>query len=188
MIMKQHLFPAIKLTFFTVLLFAVAYPLVLWGIAQWAPNHGEGIVVEYRGKKYYDNIGQRFTGEGYFHSRPSAVEYDAAGSGGSNKSASNPQYLALVQARIDAFLVDNPGVHRQEIPVDLLTASGSGLDPHISPEAAQVQVKRIARARGIPENDLRSLVASHTEKPLWGMFGPPKVHVLRLNIALDSIR
>lgn len=186
--MKKHILPAIKLTVFTILLFAVVYPLVVWGIAQFSTNQGKGKVVLHNGKTYYSNVGQTFTDDKYFWSRPSAVDYNAGGSGGSNKGPSNKEYLQEVQARIDTFLVHNPGVDKSEIPVDLITASGSGLDPHISVQAAKVQIKRIAKVRGIPELNLVQLIDSKTEKPLLGLFGPVKINVLELNIALDNLK
>lgn len=185
--MKTNIFPAIRLTIVTLLFFSVAYPAVIWAIAQLAPNHGHGEVVTSNGKKYYANIGQTFTEDQFFNSRPSAVDYNASGSGGSNKGPSNPDYLKVVQARIDTFLVHNPGVDKKDIPVELVTASGSGLDPDISPKAALVQVKRVAAARKISEEKITELVSAHIEKPLLGMFGPEKVNVLRLNLALEKL-
>ena len=186
--MKKHILPAIKLTIIMILFFTVIYPLAVWGIAQLTPNSGEGEIIEYNGKKYYANIGQSFTADNYFWSRPSAVDYNAAGSGGSNKGPSNAEYLAVVKSRIDTFLVHNPGVHKSEIPVDLVTASGSGLDPNFSIQAAKVQVKRIAKVRNIDEAKLRQLIKEQTEKPLLGLFGPEKINVLKLNIALDRLK
>ena len=185
--MKTNIFPAIKLTIVTLLFFCVVYPAVVWAIAQMTPDGGRGKMVTADGKRYYANIGQQFTADGFFNSRPSAVEYNAAGSGGSNKGPSNPEYLAVVQARIDTFLVHNPGVDKKDIPVELVTASGSGLDPDISPKAALIQVKRIAAARKISEEKVAQLVSAHTEKPLLGMFGPEKVNVLNLNLALEKL-
>lgn len=186
--MKQHIIPAIRLTVATLLLFAVVYPVTLWGIAQLSPNSGKGEVIEHNGKTYYSNIGQSFTDDKYFWSRPSAVDYNAAGSAGSNKGPSNEEYLAQVQARIDTFLVHNPEVHKSEIPVDLITASGSGLDPDFSDQAAKVQVKRIAKIRKIDEAKLLELIDTQIEKPLFGLLGPEKINVLRLNIALDNLK
>jgi K+-transporting ATPase ATPase C chain len=185
--MKQHILPAIKLTFLTILFFAGIYSLVVWGIARLAPNGGKGEVIEFNGQKYYVTIGQSFTEDQYFWSRPSAVGYDAAGSAGSNKGPSNGEYLTEVQARMDTFLVHNPGIDRSEIPVDLVTASGSGLDPHFSVQAAKVQVKRIARVRGLSEDVLLRLIRENTEKPLLGLFGAEKINVLKLNLALDKM-
>ncbi|HQY12236.1 MAG TPA: potassium-transporting ATPase subunit C, partial [Ferruginibacter sp.] len=120
--------------------------------------------------------------------RPSAVDYNAAGSAGSNKGPKNPDYLKQVQDRIDSFLVHNPGVKKEEIPAELVTASGSGLDPDISPAGASVQVKRIAAVRKLAEATIISLIDKQTEKPLLGFMGPAKVNVLKLNIALDKLK
>lgn len=185
--MKTNIFPAIRLTIVTLLFFCVVYPAVVWAIAQMTPDGGRGETVTADGKRYYANIGQKFIADGFFNGRPSAVEYNAAGSGGSNKGPSNPEYLAVVQARIDTFLVHNPGVDKKDIPVELVTASGSGLDPDISPKAALIQVKRVAAARKVSEERVAQLVSEHTEKPLLGMFGPEKVNVLSLNIALEKL-
>jgi K+-transporting ATPase ATPase C chain len=186
--MKTNIFPAIKLTVITLVFFSGVYTAVIWGVAQLAPNGGKGEVVTVGGKKYYTNIGQTFTQDKYFYSRPSAVGYNSAGSGGSNKGPSNPDYLATVQARIDTFLVHNPGIEKKDIPVELVTASGSGLDPDITSKSALVQVKRIASIRKVSEQTVEQLIAKNTEGPLLGMFGPEKVNVLKLNIALDELK
>ncbi len=186
--MKKNISPAIRLTFVLIILLVVLYPIAIWGIAQLSPNQGKGEIIEYNGKKYYSNIGQAFTNDKYFWSRPSAVDYNAGGSGGSNKGPSNEEYLAQVQARIDTFLVHNPEVNKSEIPVDLITASGSGLDPDFSVQAARVQVKRIAKIRKIDEAKLLELIDTQIEKPLLGLFGPEKINVLKLNIALDNLK
>ncbi|MBP9924369.1 MAG: K(+)-transporting ATPase subunit C [Cyclobacteriaceae bacterium] len=186
--MKSNILPAIKLTMLSILLLTVIYPLAVWGIAQFSPNHGKGEIIIQNDKTYYANIGQSFTEDKYFNSRPSAVGYNAAGSGGSNKGASNPDYLAEVQTRIDTFSVHNPGVNKSEIPVDLVTASGSGLDPNISVQAVKVQVKRIAKVRNISETTLQELINQQTEKPLLGLFGTEKINVLKLNLALDNLK
>ncbi len=127
--MKSNIFPAIKLTFVCLVFFMGIYTLAVYGIAQFAPNQGKGEIISSNGNTYYSNVGQSFTDDKYFNSRPSAVGYNAAGSGGSNKGPSNPDYLSEVQARIDTFLIHNPGIDKSEIPSDLVTASGSGLDP-----------------------------------------------------------
>jgi K+-transporting ATPase ATPase C chain len=149
--MKKNLVVSVRLTIVTAILFGVVYPFIVTGIAWVAgPNNGKGETIpvheEVRG---FTVIGQSFTSDKYFNSRPSAVGYNAAATGGSNKGPSNPDYLAQVEERITDFLAHNPTVKREEIPVDLVTASGGGLDPHISVKAAQVQIARIAATRGI---------------------------------------
>ncbi|WP_317897719.1 K(+)-transporting ATPase subunit C [Aurantibacillus circumpalustris] len=186
--MKTNLFPAIKLTIVCLIFFMGIYTLAILGIAQFAPNSGKGEIISQNSKTYYTNIGQSFTVDKYFNSRPSAVGYNAAGSGGSNKGPSNPDYLAEVQARIDTFLVHNPEVNKSEIPSDLVTASGSGLDPNISAQAAMVQVKRIAKTRNMKEESVTQLIEQHTEQPLFGLFGTEKINVLKLNLALDNLK
>jgi len=186
--MKKYLLPSIKLTALLILLCAVLYPLLIAGIARLAPGQGKGETLTLNGKVVgYENIGQKFTEDKYFWGRPSAVDYNAAGSAGSNKGPSNPEYLKTVQARIDTFLTHNPGVRKEDIPSEMVTASGSGLDPDISPVAAAIQAKRIAHARGLNEKAISDLVAKHTEGPLAGILGPSKINVLKLNIALDKL-
>lgn len=185
--MKTNIIPAVRLTFITLLFFSGVYPAVIWGVGQLMPNKGKGEVISVSGKKYYANIGQTFTEDKYFWSRPSAVDYNAAGSGGSNKGPSNPEYLQLVQARIDTFLVHNPDIAKKDIPVELVTASGSGLDPDITAKAALVQVRRIAMIRKVQEETIQKIVAQNTEGPLFGLFGPEKINVLKLNLALDDL-
>lgn len=185
--MKANIFIALRLTAVTILLCAGFYTLLIYGFAQASPNKGNGIMLTQNGKNYYSNIGQSFTQDRYFNSRPSAVNYNAAGSGGSNKGSNNPEYLATVQARIDSFLAHNPGISKSSIPVDLITASGSGLDPNISPAAAQIQLSRISAVRKIDKAVLINLIEQQKEKSLWGLFGPEKINVLKLNLALDKL-
>ena len=187
--MKQHFFPALRLTLASIVVFMGLYTLLIWAIAQAAPDNGDGQTVSVNNKVVgYKIEGQSFTDDKYFDSRPSAVGYDAAGSGGSNKGPSNPEYLKEVQERIDTFMVHNPSVKKEDIPSELVTASGSGLDPDLSPEGAYVQVGRIAKARNIPEEKVRALVDQQIQKPLFGLFGPQKVNVLKLNIKLDELK
>lgn len=187
--MKKYISPSIKLTVLLIILLSVLYPLLIAGVAKLSPGGGRGETVTVNGKIVgYANIGQKFTDDKYFQSRPSAVDYNAAGSAGSNKGPSNPDYLKQVQERIDSFLVHNPGVRKEEIPAELVTASGSGLDPDLSPAAAQIQVKRIAAIRKLDEAKILALVDQQTEKPLLGLFGPAKVNVLKLNIALNELK
>lgn len=186
--MKNNIISGIKLTVVCLLFFSGIYTLFILGIAQISPNKGKGDIIVANGKKQYANIGQSFTDPKYFNSRPSAVNYNASGSGGSNKGPSNPEYLAEVQKRIDTFFIQNPGIKKSEIPADLVTASGSGLDPNISVKAAKVQVKRIAKVRNIEEQKLVYLVDENTEAAFLGIFGPEKINVLKLNIALDKLK
>ncbi len=176
------------LTLICIVAFSVVYPIIVWGVAQFSPNKGNGFLVTAGGKSYYANIAQKFTADKYFWPRPSAVDYNASGSGGSNKGPNNPEYLADVQKRIDTFMVHNPGISKADIPSDLVTASGSGLDPDVSVQGAKVQVKRVAAARHLPEEKVAQIVAANIEKPLLGILGPEKVNVLQLNIALDQIK
>lgn len=186
--MKKELMPSMLLTLLCIVFFSGVYPLIIWVFAQVVPGHGEGVTLtDATGKKYYENIGQKFSEDKYFWSRPSAVGYNAAGSGGSNKGPDNPDYLAQVQATIDSFLKHNPGIQKSDIPSDMVTASGSGLDPHISVQGAEVQVARIAQVRGIGKNVLEALIQAHIEGPMLGM-GPERINVLKLNLDLDSLR
>jgi len=187
--MKKYVWPSVKLTLVFILLCSVLYPLLIAGIAKFSTGGGKGETVEVNGKVVgYANIGQKFTEDKYFWSRPSAVDYNAAGSAGSNKAPSNPEYLKQVQERIDSFLVHNTGVKKEEIPAELVTASGSGLDPDLSPYAAKVQAKRIATVRKVDEATIIDLIDKQTEKPLLGFMGPAKVNVLKLNIELDKLK
>jgi K+-transporting ATPase ATPase C chain len=185
-IMKQHIIPALRLTLVCLLFFCGIYTLLIWGIAQASPGKGEGETVSANGKVVgYKLEGQNFSNDQYFWSRPSAVGYNAAGSGGSNKGPTNPDYLKDVTSRIDSFLVHNKTVSRIDIPSELVTASGSGLDPDISRQAAYVQVARVAKARGISEEAVKSIVEKHIDRPLLGLMGTEKINVLSLNIDLD---
>lgn len=184
--MKTYILPSLKLTGILILICSVIYPLIVAGVAKVAPGGGKGMVVTAHSRVVgYDNIGQKFTQDKYFNGRPSAVNYNAAGSAGSNKGGSNPDYLATVQSRIDTFLIHNPAIKKSEIPSELVTASASGLDPNISVQASKIQVPRIAKIRNRNEKEIYDLIEQHTEKPLLGMFGPEKINVLKLNIALN---
>jgi len=179
----------IKLHFSTLILFGLIFPLLIWAIGLVFPNQSNGLPIYHDGKLIgFENIGQKFYSDKYFWGRPSAVDYNAASTGGSNKSSINPEYLKEVEKRIKDFLKKNPDVKRNEIPSDLVTASGSGIDPDISQQAALIQVPRIARVRKLDREKVSQLVERHTEKPLFGLFGPGKVNVLKLNIALDELK
>ncbi len=186
--MKEHILPAIQITAICLLIFSGVYTLIVLAVSQLSFNNGKGEIIVANGKTYYTNVGQKFTDDKYFYSRPSAVDYNAAASGGSNKGPANPDYLKTVRDRIDTFLVHNPAVSKNKIPSDLVTASGAGLDPHISVQAATIQVKRIAKLRSIPEPVLQELISKNTEKPLLGFLGTERVHVLKLNLALDQLK
>ncbi|MDX6182059.1 K(+)-transporting ATPase subunit C [Flavobacterium sp. Fl-77] len=183
----KNIFSMIKFTLLIVVLFAVIYPLAVYGIAQFAPNQGKGETISVNGKVVgYQKIGQKFDQSNYFWGRPSAVDYNAAGSGGSNKGASNKEYLALVQKRIDTFLIVHPYLKKSEIPAEMVTASGSGLDPNISPEGALIQVKRVAKERKLAEAKVKALVESKINTPT--VMGTPIINVLELNVALDQLK
>lgn len=182
--MKDHILSAIKLTIVLILFFSGLYTCMIWSVAQFSPNKGKGFIVTHKDKTYYENIGQAFYSDRFFWSRPSAGSYNAAGSCGSNKGPSNEEYLELVQQRIDTFLIHNPGIVKSEIPVDLITASSSGLDPHISTQAALIQVKRVAKTRNLPEAKVKELVTQSVEK---NFFGPQTVNVLQLNLKLENL-
>lgn len=186
--MKTIIKQSLILTGTLMFLFAVVYPLLVFGIGLTSPGKGSGIKVESRGRIVgYGNIGQKFTSDKYFNGRPSAVDYNAAGSGGSNKGTTNPDYLKVVKERVDTILAHNPSIKKEDIPADLITASGSGLDPHISLKSAMIQVNRISKVRKISEVKLKSLVQQNLESPVLGIFGTSHVNVLKLNIALDAM-
>ena len=186
----KNLWISVKITLTMCIVLFVGYVLVLRLVA-WAasPNDGEAAVVTYNGKVVgAANVGQVFTDSIYFWGRPSAVDYNGGGSGGSNKAATNPEYLAEVERRVQDFLAAHPYLTREEVPSEMVTASGSGLDPDISPRGAQVQVRRVAEARGLDAAAVRHLVDSLTQRPWLGLFGTEKVNVLRLNIALETMQ
>lgn len=184
----KNLWISVKITLAMCVLLVVGYVLLLrLTAAVVSPNDGEAAVVKVNGKVVgAANVGQAFTGTCYFWGRPSAVGYNGGGSGGSNKGTTNPEYLAEVESRIKAFLAAHPYLTRKEVPAEMVTASGSGLDPDLSPQGAAVQIRRIAQARNMPEQQVRRIVDSITEGPWLGLFGTPKVNVLKLNVALDA--
>ena len=187
--MKSYIWPSIKLTLIMIVIFAGLYPILILGIARLAPGGGDGVTIEKNGKVVgFENIAQKFTLDKYFWPRPSAVAYNGMGSGGSNKSPYNADYLKSTQATLDTFLKHNPWVKKEEVPSEMITASGSGLDPDITVQGAKIQVARVAKARGISAEKLDQLIADHTEKPWLGMFGIEKINVLKLNIALDDMK
>ena len=192
MTMKNILRPALTLLILFSVLLGLAYPALVSGIARVAfPFQAGGSLLRERGGKAIGSllIGQPFTAPGYFWGRPSAtptMPYNAAASGGSNLGPSNPALRGSVKARIDALRAADPG-NAAPVPVDLVTASGSGLDPHISPAAALYQVARVARARGISQGEVRRLVELSIEKRSLGILGDPRVNVLLLNLEVDAL-
>ncbi|HSP87200.1 MAG TPA: potassium-transporting ATPase subunit KdpC [Ignavibacteriaceae bacterium] len=184
----KNILKDIKLNFVTLILFGLMFPLSIWLIGLIFPHQANGLPIYKNGELIgFENIGQKFYSDKYFWGRPSAVDYNAAATGGSNKGPTNPDYLAEVETRISDFLKKNPEVKRNEIPSDLVTASGGGLDPHISPQAAFIQIPRVANERGIDRTTIRKLVEDNIESPFLGMFGPERINVLKLNLALDEL-
>jgi K+-transporting ATPase ATPase C chain len=183
----KNLIVAVLMTIVTTLLLGVAYPLAVTGLAQVLfRDKANGQLLERDGKVVGSRIiGQAFSSPGYFRSRPSAAGtgYDAANSSGTNLGPTNKKLVDAVKTATDAAKQENPGA---PVPIDLVTSSASGLDPHISPAAAAFQVPRIARERGAPEDDIRRLVEAHSEGRQLGFLGEPVVNVLELNLALDA--
>jgi K+-transporting ATPase ATPase C chain len=180
----------ILFTLVTMVLLGGGYNVLIWGIGRAAFSvqtdgslirRPDGTIVGSR------LIAQKFTRPEYFQPRPSGVDYNAASTGGTNYGPSNPEHLKAVQERLDA-VVAQEGVTAGQVPSEMITASGAGLDPHIPPAAAELQAPRVAKARGIPVERVRDLIAAHTEQPWLGVFGRARVNVLELNLALDNNR
>jgi K+-transporting ATPase ATPase C chain len=184
--LARNLLIAVLMTFVTTALLGIVYPLVVTGLAQMIfPDKANGQLIERNGKVVGSRIiGQAFSSPGYFRSRPSAAGtgYDAANSSATNLGPTNKKLVDAVKAAVETARKENPTA---PVPIDLVTSSGSGLDPHISPAAAQFQVPRVARERGVPEEDIRRLVETYTSGRQLGLFGEPVVNVLELNLALD---
>ncbi|PWS30549.1 K(+)-transporting ATPase subunit C [Pedobacter paludis] len=186
--MKNYIIQSIRLTLVLIVLLCILYPIGIALAGKLSKGNGGGEKITKNGKVVgYALLGQSFTKPEYFWGRPSAVAYNAAGSAGSNKGPSNPDYLKDVSNRIDTLLKYNPGLKKSEIPADMVTASGSGLDPNISEQGAKIQIERVAKARKLDEKKVKELVAMNTLKPFLGLFGPSSVNVLKLNLALDSL-
>ncbi len=185
--MAKNLRIAVLMTVATTVLLGIIYPLVVTGLAQLLfHDKANGQLIVQNGKTIGSRIiGQAFTGPGYFHSRPSAAGngYDAANSGGTNYAPTNQKLIDRVNGDLPRLQAENPGA---PVPVDLITASASGLDPDISPAAAAFQVRRVAAERKAPEAQITRLVAEHTEGRTWGLLGESHVNVLELNLALDA--
>ncbi|MGA2333900.1 MAG: potassium-transporting ATPase subunit KdpC [Terriglobales bacterium] len=186
--MKKNLITAVLMTIATTVLLGILYPLLVTGLAQLIfPKQANGQLIQRDGLVVGSRlIGQQFSGPGYFHSRPSAAGaagYDATASGGSNFGPTNAQLITRVNGEVAKLQAENPGT---TVPVDLVTTSGSGLDPDISPAAAQFQIRRVAAERKIPETEVARLVEANSENRQWGFLGEPRVNVLELNMALDA--
>jgi len=189
---NRTFFVSLRMAAATIVAFGMIYPLLVWGISAVAfPRQAAGSLVESDGRVVGSRlIGQSFTSREYFHGRPSAAGpdgYDAMASGASNLGPTNAKLVSVVEARVAETVRENPGAEAGRIPVDLVTASASGLDPDISPAAAYLQVRRVATARRIPEPRVRSLVAAHVQGRDLGFLGEPRVNVLELNLALDEL-
>ena len=189
--MKTLLRPALVLFVLLAAVTGLLYPLAVTGAAQALfPHQAAGSLIERGGRVVGSElIGQNFTDPGHFWGRPSATApqpYNAAASGGSNQGPLNPALAEAVRARVAALRAADPG-NLQPVPADLVTASASGLDPHISPAAADYQAARVAKARGLPLAQVQALVQQHTENPWLGLLGEPRVNVLALNLALDTL-
>ena len=187
--MKKNLLIAVWFTLVTTVMFGVVYPLIVTGLSQlFFPDKANGQLIERSGKLVGSRIiGQAFTGPGYFHSRHSAAGsgngYDPTASGGSNLGPTSKALLDRINGDVQKLRAENPGA---PIPVDLVTSSGSGLDPDVSPAAAEFQITRVARERQVGEDELRSLVARHTLGRQFGVLGEPRVNILGLNLELDA--
>jgi len=186
--MKKNLITAILMTVATTVLLGIIYPLIVTGLAQVLFRHkADGQLIEANGKLVGSRIiGQAFTGPGYFHSRLSNAGngYDPTASNGSQLGPTNHQLVDRVKADVATLQAENPGV---PVPIDLVTSSASGLDPDITPAAAEFQIPRIAKQRGLSQDRVRELVRQHTEPRQFGFLGEPRVNVLELNLALDQI-
>jgi potassium-transporting ATPase KdpC subunit len=185
--MKKNLITAILYTIVATIILGLAYPALVLGLARLWPNQASGQLITRNGVMVGSRIlAQPFTGSAYFHPRPSAAGangYAADNSSGSNLGPTNQKLIDRVKGDVAALQAENPG---KPVPVDLVTTSGSGLDPHITPAGAEFQVPRIARARGIDQDTLLKLVREHTEGRQFGFLGEPRVNVLELNLALDE--
>jgi potassium-transporting ATPase KdpC subunit len=179
----------LRLSLVLLVVCGLAYPMAVTGLASLTmPAKAEGSLIEVDGKMIGSElIGQMFKDPKYFSGRVSSIEYNAAGSGSGNYAPSNKDMIERTKKDIEAFLAANPDVKKEDLPSDLLTNSGSGLDPHISPLAAEIQGPRIAKIRGVAEEDISKLIKKHTEGRQLGVFGEPRVNVLKLNMELDGM-
>jgi K+-transporting ATPase ATPase C chain len=189
--MKKNFLISIWMTIATTVLFGILYPLAVTGMARLIfPRQANGELINAGGKTVGSSlIGQPFTSPGYFRSRPSAAgaagyDADASGGGASNYGPTNQALITRVQGDVQKAQAENPGA---KVPVDLVTTSASGLDPHITPASAEFQIPRVAHERGISEADVKNIVSKHTEQRQWGFLGEARVNVLELNLDLDAV-
>ena len=186
----SYLFTILRISVLFILLCGIVYPLVCTGIAQvLMPGQANGSLIKNKAGQVIGSelIGQSFADPKFFHGRVSSIDYNGAGSGSNNHAPSNPEMLQRTKDSIEAWKRENPDVPVSQLPVDLITNSGSGLDPHISPESAKAQVPRISKLTGIPAEKLNALVEENTEGRELGLFGEKRVNVLQLNIALSAM-
>ncbi|WP_158796075.1 potassium-transporting ATPase subunit KdpC [Pedobacter sp. L105] len=187
--MKKYILQSLRLTAVLLVLLCVIYPVFVAFAGKFSKGNGGGEKIIRNGQVVgYALLGQSFTKPQYFWGRPSGVGYKADASAGSNRGPSNPDYLKEVNGRIDSLLKYHPYLKRSNIPADMVTASGSGLDPDISKEGAAMQVKRVAAYRKLDEKTVADLVKKATKDPFLGLFGPSSVNVLELNLALDDLK
>jgi potassium-transporting ATPase KdpC subunit len=186
--MVQELKQGLLFTIVTMVLFGGGYNVALWAVGRTMfPAQAEGSLIRRADGTVVGSrlIAQRFARPEYFQPRPSAVDYNAASTGGSNYGPSNPDHLKSVQERVDT-IIKQEGTTARQIPSEMVTASGAGIDPHIPPEAAALQAGRVASARGVPPERVRDIVQAHTEPPTFGFLGRARVNVLELNLAIDE--
>ncbi|EKO3433633.1 potassium-transporting ATPase subunit KdpC [Vibrio fluvialis] len=186
---NQNLLVAVRAGIVLMLLCGGLYTGLVTQLGEWIfPHQATGSLVQENGRNLGSEwVGQSFVSPNYFHGRPSAANYDPMATGGSNLAPSNPELRAVVEQR-SLIIQEQEGTKANTIPVDLLSASGAGLDPHISPDAALLQAPRIARVRNLSETQIKSLITEHIEMPQWGILGQKRVNVLKLNLALDKLQ
>ena len=188
----MRIWVACKMTLVLTLLVGIVYPLLMVGLGHLLfPRQADGSLIVRGGQVVGSTlIGQNFSSPRYFHPRPSAAGdkgYDAANSSGSNLGPTNKTLIETVLSRTSSLREHEPGINHGEIPVDMVTASGSGLDPEVTPAAAEIQIPRVAQARGLSQDVVRSIILTHTRGRTWGVLGEPGVNVLELNLALDNL-
>lgn len=185
--MKRNLLTAFLMTIVTTVLLGIVYPLVVTGLAQvFFPGKANGQLIEVNGKLVGSRLlAQGFTGERYFHPRPSAVNYDPTNSNGSQLGPTNHLLIDRVKSDVSTLQAENPGM---PVPIDMVTTSASGFDPDITPAAAEFQLPRVAKSRGLDEDSVRGEIRRHTDSRQFGFLGEARVNVLELNLALDQIQ